>query len=93
MLTQLQGGWREIMGAPENVSYRASKITVFPETSLVPSCVCSGEICISFFLTVDLCFYLLNLCNCKEIKSNLKVTILLSTCGGADTPDDGIFDV
>jgi len=28
MLAQLQEGWKEIMGAPENVSHRASNRTV-----------------------------------------------------------------
>lgn len=73
MLAQLQGGWKEIMGAPENVSHRASKRTVFPEISLIPSYACSGEICISFFLTAALCrlqqcFNLLNLYYHKEVK-------------------------
>lgn len=73
MLAQLQGGWKEIMGAPENISHKASKRTVFAEISLIPSYACSGEICISFFLTAALCrllqcFNLLNLYNHKEVK-------------------------
>lgn len=34
MLAQLQEGWKEIMGAPDNVSHRASNRSMFPEISV-----------------------------------------------------------
>lgn len=68
MVAQLQGGWREIMDAPENVSHRASKRTVFPEISLIPSYACSGEIHISLFLTAALCRLLQCFNLLKEVK-------------------------